>query len=133
MCIMSISLLNLSAPQVFHKALHNSLSCQNWSIWFFKPDCLVLYTGYVQPPHQIPEALVGPQSEHVRPSSLSQVNQAYPAPYPGSRDLIHTCPSPSPDMSGLSTLFGSLSEFQRPNLDLASQPYPRLPQPYPAS
>jgi hypothetical protein len=49
MLIISISFLFTSAPQVFPKFLHNFLSCQNWSIRFCKPDCLVLNTGYVRP------------------------------------------------------------------------------------
>jgi hypothetical protein len=40
----------------------------------------------------------GPQPGHVRPSSLSRVNQAYPAPMPGSRGISRTCPAPSLDM-----------------------------------
>jgi hypothetical protein len=50
---MSISLLNLSAPQVFPKVLLNSVSYQNRMFRFCKLDCSVLNTGYVRPPHWI--------------------------------------------------------------------------------
>jgi hypothetical protein len=48
--------------------------------------------------------MFGPQPRHVQPSSLSRVNQAYSTSYPGSKDLIQTCPAPSPDMFDLSAL-----------------------------
>jgi hypothetical protein len=63
MGIMSISFIFLSVPQVFPKFFHNSLSCQNWSIWFSKPDCPILDTGHIRLVGRIPKAPIG----HIRP------------------------------------------------------------------
>jgi hypothetical protein len=83
MWIMWISFIFLSIPQVFPKFFHNSLSCQNWSIWFCKLDCSLLDTRHTRLLGRIPDAMfehIRPLAGHVWPSSLSWVNPAYPAP-----------------------------------------------------
>jgi hypothetical protein len=84
--------------------------------------------GHIRLLGWIPEALAG----HVRPSSLCRINQAYPAPYPGYRDLIQTCPPPppSPNMSNLLALSRVIQTYP------TSQPGSRdggrtYPAPYP--
>jgi hypothetical protein len=96
--------------------------------------------GYVQPPGQTcppPSSFSGfqrpnlntsgPQPGHARHSSLSQVNQAYPAPMPGSRSISQTCLAPNPDMSDLTwflndqvprlDISGPLASFQRGHIN----------------
>jgi hypothetical protein len=72
------------------------------------------HAGHIRSLSWFPDAQAG----HVHPSS-TRVNQAYPTPYPGSKDLTRTCPTPSSDMSGLSALSGSLSRLQRSNPDMS--------------
>jgi hypothetical protein len=63
MWIMWISFIFLSIPQVFPKFFHNSLSCQNWSIWFCKLDCSLLDTRHTRLLGRIPDAMF----EHIHP------------------------------------------------------------------
>jgi hypothetical protein len=76
----------------------------------FDPLPYLGITKHIRLLGQILEAL----ARLVRPSSLSWVNQAYSAPYPGFRDLTPTCPTPIlniSDLSALSRVTLALSSF----------------------